>query len=58
MQSLEKVMELSSTPTEDGIGILTSENRDTWAKAYQILIKGDAKLKALMILIWKAFIFI
>lgn len=48
VQSLEKVMELSSTPTEDGIGILTSEHRDTWAKAYQILIKDKTNEDSLI----------
>lgn len=40
IEQLEYVIKQSATPTKKGIGILTSENRDTWAKAYQLLIKG------------------
>ncbi|KAH9640832.1 hypothetical protein HF086_014418 [Spodoptera exigua] len=39
VQQLKKVMELSSVPNKQGIGILTSENRDAWAKAYELLCK-------------------
>lgn len=45
VQQLKKVIELSSRPNNQGIGILTSENRDTWAKAYDLLAKGKVPLK-------------
>ncbi|KAL0849138.1 hypothetical protein ABMA28_013487 [Loxostege sticticalis] len=44
---LKKVMELSKSRTDKGIGILTSENRDTWAKAYNLLIKDDVNRESL-----------
>ncbi|XP_063838856.1 carnitine O-acetyltransferase isoform X2 [Ostrinia nubilalis] len=44
---LKKVMKLSETATDKGIGILTSENRDTWAKAYNILIKDNLNRESL-----------
>lgn len=40
IQQLKTVVDLSSSPNNEGIGILTSENRDSWAKAYQLLVKG------------------
>lgn len=40
MQQLKSVMEVSAARTDAPVGILTSENRDTWAKAYNILSKG------------------
>lgn len=39
-EQLKKVIDLSCSPNNEGIGILTSENRDNWAKAYQLLAKG------------------
>ncbi|KAL4704063.1 hypothetical protein ACJJTC_001985 [Scirpophaga incertulas] len=47
LQQLQKVMELSSKPTEDAIGILTSDNRDSWAKAYELLAKDSVNRKNL-----------
>lgn len=40
VQQLQKVVEMAKTPAQAGIGILTSENRNAWSKAYDILIKG------------------
>jgi carnitine O-acetyltransferase len=37
---LEKVVSQSPHPSADPIGILTTENRTTWSKARDILIKG------------------
>ncbi|XP_063529641.1 carnitine O-acetyltransferase-like [Cydia strobilella] len=41
VQQLQKVIEMSNAPSQDGIGILTSENRNAWAKAYDVLIKDN-----------------
>lgn len=41
VEALKKVVDMSPNPTNDAIGVLTSENRDNWAKAYQLLIKGN-----------------
>lgn len=40
VEALQKVMDQSSEATSDCVGVLTSENRDNWAKAYQLLSKG------------------
>lgn len=40
VQALKKVIELSKSPSSEAIGVLTSDNRDNWAKAYQALSKG------------------
>lgn len=47
VQQLKKVIELSSRPNNQGIGILTSENRDTWAKAYDLLAKDKTNSESL-----------
>ncbi|KAM3959049.1 carnitine O-Acetyl-Transferase isoform 2-T2 [Aphomia sociella] len=47
VQQLKKVMELSKIPTANAIGILTSENRDAWAKAYQVLTKDKVNRDSL-----------
>ncbi|XP_046961406.1 carnitine O-acetyltransferase-like isoform X1 [Vanessa cardui] len=47
-QILKKVVDLSSTPASDAIGILTSENRDNWAKAYQLLSKDKVNRESLL----------
>ncbi|KAF9414691.1 hypothetical protein HW555_007469 [Spodoptera exigua] len=47
VQQLKKVMELSSVPNKQGIGILTSENRDAWAKAYELLCKDKTNSESL-----------
>lgn len=39
-QQLKNVIDQSSSLNNEGIGILTSENRDSWAQAYQMLSKG------------------
>lgn len=43
-QLLKKVVDLSASPSSTPVGILTSENRDAWAKAYQLLSKGLDKI--------------
>ncbi|XP_075992214.1 carnitine O-acetyltransferase-like isoform X2 [Anticarsia gemmatalis] len=47
VKQLKKIVELSSTPNNEGIGILTSENRDNWAKAYQLLSKDNTNRESL-----------
>ncbi|XP_039762865.1 carnitine O-acetyltransferase-like isoform X1 [Pararge aegeria] len=44
---LKKVVDLSMAPSSNPIGILTSENRDAWAKAYQILSKDKVNRDSL-----------
>ncbi|XP_060802455.1 carnitine O-acetyltransferase isoform X2 [Amyelois transitella] len=39
VQQLQKIIELSKESTDVAVGILTSENRDTWAEAYRLLSK-------------------
>lgn len=41
--ALKKIVDMSPSPADEAIGVLTSENRDNWAKAYQLLIKGNKK---------------
>ncbi|XP_063376290.1 carnitine O-acetyltransferase [Cydia fagiglandana] len=47
VQQLQKVIEMSKAPSPDGIGILTSENRNAWAKAYDVLIKDNQNKESL-----------
>ncbi|XP_052756862.1 carnitine O-acetyltransferase-like isoform X2 [Galleria mellonella] len=47
VQQLKQVIELSKTPTDNAIGVLTSENRDAWAKAYQLLTKDQVNRESL-----------
>ncbi|XP_049691760.2 carnitine O-acetyltransferase isoform X1 [Helicoverpa armigera] len=47
VQQLKKVIDLSKTPTNEGIGILTSENRDSWARAYQLLAEDKTNRESL-----------
>ncbi|KAJ2953579.1 hypothetical protein O0L34_g1184 [Tuta absoluta] len=47
VEQLKNIMESSKTPTNDSIGILTSDNRDNWAKAYQQLSKDAANKESL-----------
>ncbi|CAH0726668.1 unnamed protein product, partial [Brenthis ino] len=46
-QALKKIVDMSSSPTEEAIGVLTSEHRDNWAKAYQLLIKDSVNKASL-----------
>ncbi|CAH2104729.1 unnamed protein product [Euphydryas editha] len=48
VQILKKVVDSSPSPATDPIGILTSENRDTWAKAYQLLSKEQVNRESLL----------
>ncbi|XP_045459314.1 carnitine O-acetyltransferase-like [Melitaea cinxia] len=48
VQILQKVVDSSQSPATDPIGILTSENRDNWAKAYQILSKEKVNRESLL----------
>ncbi|CAG9784470.1 unnamed protein product [Diatraea saccharalis] len=41
VKQLKDVMEHSKSRTDTPVGILTSENRDVWAKAYNILVKDN-----------------
>ncbi|XP_059048863.1 carnitine O-acetyltransferase-like [Achroia grisella] len=47
IQQLRRVVELSKTPTDQAIGVLTSENRDAWAKAYELLTKDKVNRNSL-----------
>ncbi|XP_050360681.1 carnitine O-acetyltransferase-like isoform X2 [Nymphalis io] len=47
-QILKKVVDSSSSTASDAIGILTSENRDNWAKAYQLLSKDKVNRDSLL----------
>lgn len=40
MNNLQYILNESTHPADDPIGILTSENRDIWGSAYNELIKG------------------
>ena len=40
IQQLHNIVEMSSDPSQFPVGILTSDHRDTWAKARQRLIMG------------------
>ncbi|XP_069365666.1 carnitine O-acetyltransferase-like isoform X2 [Maniola hyperantus] len=46
-QVLKKVVDLSTVPSNNPIGILTSENRDAWAKTYQLLSKDKVNRASL-----------
>ncbi len=39
--NLKNLIQNTKSTDNDGLGILTSENRDTWADAYEILTKGS-----------------
>ncbi|KPJ15173.1 Carnitine O-acetyltransferase [Papilio machaon] len=47
VQALKKVIELSKSPATEAIGVLTSDNRDNWAKAYQALSKDKVNRDSL-----------
>lgn len=47
VEQLMKVMELSKSPTNESIGILTSDNRDNWANAYDLLSKDNVNKESL-----------
>ncbi|XP_053625257.1 carnitine O-acetyltransferase-like isoform X2 [Plodia interpunctella] len=47
VHQLQKVIDLSTKSAEVSIGILTSENRDTWAQAYELLGKDEVNVKSL-----------
>ncbi|XP_049865434.1 carnitine O-acetyltransferase-like [Pectinophora gossypiella] len=47
VEQLNNVIAESQIPACDPIGVLTSENRDTWAKAYQLLIADDVNKASL-----------
>lgn len=40
VDQLKKVIDMSGTRTDSCIGVLTSDNRDNWAKAYDLLSQG------------------
>ncbi|CAK1549844.1 unnamed protein product [Leptosia nina] len=48
VQGLIKIVAASPSPAKDAVGILTSENRDTWAKAYQLLSKDAENRRSLL----------
>ncbi|CAK1603225.1 unnamed protein product [Parnassius mnemosyne] len=48
VQALKKVIELSATATSEAIGVLTSDNRDNWAEAYQALCKDQVNKRSLL----------
>ncbi|CAG5021727.1 unnamed protein product [Parnassius apollo] len=48
VQALKKVIELSATATKEAIGVLTSDNRDNWAEAYQALCKDQVNKQSLL----------
>ncbi|XP_013181171.1 PREDICTED: carnitine O-acetyltransferase-like isoform X1 [Papilio xuthus] len=47
VHALKKVIELSKSPATEAIGVLTSDNRDNWAKAYQALSKDKVNRESL-----------
>lgn len=42
---LEKIWNSSLQTNKEPIGILTSQHRNTWGKAYNNLIKGEEKME-------------
>lgn len=46
-QQLKNVIDQSSSLNHEGIGILTSENRNSWAEAYQLLSKDKTNRESL-----------
>ncbi|XP_045510869.1 carnitine O-acetyltransferase-like isoform X1 [Colias croceus] len=47
VKGLKKIIDSSQSRTDDAIGVLTSENRDTWAKAYELLSKDETNRNSL-----------
>ncbi|RVE41560.1 hypothetical protein evm_013794 [Chilo suppressalis] len=47
IQQLKLVQEKSKSPADAAVGILTSENRDAWAKAYNALLKDSVNKQSL-----------
>ncbi|CAH4003170.1 unnamed protein product [Pieris brassicae] len=47
VQGLKKIVDSSASPAKDAVGILTSENRDNWAKAYELLSKDESNRRSL-----------
>ncbi|XP_072936490.1 carnitine O-acetyltransferase-like isoform X2 [Epargyreus clarus] len=47
IEALKKIIKQSDKHNNQGIGILTSENRDTWAKAYQLISKDENNRRGL-----------
>ncbi|XP_068621094.1 carnitine O-acetyltransferase-like isoform X2 [Battus philenor] len=48
VEVLKKVIELSTSSCVDAIGVLTSDNRNNWAKAYEILSKDKVNKVSLL----------
>ncbi|XP_022123060.2 carnitine O-acetyltransferase isoform X1 [Pieris rapae] len=47
VEGLKKIVASSASPAKDAVGILTSENRDNWAKAYELLSKDENNRRSL-----------
>ncbi|XP_041977210.1 carnitine O-acetyltransferase-like isoform X2 [Aricia agestis] len=47
VENLAKIISLSPDRAISAVGVLTSENRDTWAKAYQLLSKDTTNASSL-----------
>ncbi|XP_047515604.1 carnitine O-acetyltransferase-like isoform X1 [Pieris napi] len=47
VQGLKKIVASSASSAKDAVGILTSENRDNWAKAYELLSKDENNRRSL-----------
>ncbi|VVC92928.1 unnamed protein product, partial [Leptidea sinapis] len=48
IEALKTIKKLSCNPNNEGVGILSSENRDTWAKAYELLSKEAVNRESLL----------
>ncbi|KAG7311587.1 hypothetical protein JYU34_002635 [Plutella xylostella] len=46
-EQLKKVKDASKTPAENPVGILTSENRNAWGRAYEIMKKDSVNASSL-----------
>ncbi|KAJ0181787.1 hypothetical protein K1T71_002509 [Dendrolimus kikuchii] len=48
VDQLKKVIDMSATSTDSSIGVLTSDNRDNWAKAYNLLTQDNTNRASLL----------
>ena len=44
IEQLHNIIKMTSDPSSDPVGILTSDHRDTWAKSRERLVKGGPQI--------------